>query len=250
MVETVKTDQDALETLPLVVALQHSELLAALVDPQRRMRWANEAFKVRWPRDTTLRVEHDARAVDLPDGSRLWLTPTPLPDGWLLLVASDVTSLRPNETVTGGFTAPMPLPHDPILDLAESALRDARRKRRFLTIGLIELEGPASPEQLHRFAAHCQHRLRPGDRLGSLGGTRFLLLLPGAAQHAASIVMQRLRQPTSLLPGTPANERHFRFSAGLGSLEEADTWPTLLQRAERALTAAKAGGGNCTVPRA
>ncbi len=105
---------------------------------------------------------------------------------------------------------------------------------------------------IRSIAASLRTALRPTDALGRYGGDEFLVLLPGRDGAAARIIAERLREAVeesqvywqgALLPMT--------VSIGLATRREEDQAPvTLLERADKALYAAKHAGRNrvCVAP--
>ncbi|MEO6155494.1 MAG: diguanylate cyclase, partial [Thermomonas sp.] len=94
--------------------------------------------------------------------------------------------------------------------------------------------------------------LRPTDVLGRYGGDEFLVLLPGRDAAAARIIAERLRK------GVDASQVHWQgevlpltVSIGMAARRDTDREPgTLLERADKALYAAKQEGRNrvCVAP--
>lgn len=121
--------------------LDHSPMAIGLFDPEERLRYSNQSFRDayavergehptwealmrRWHRlrrgllietddiDAWLaRVRCSYRQVpqrtfesDLADGRWMWVTETLRPDGWLVLVTTDVTALKTNESKTNNHS--------------------------------------------------------------------------------------------------------------------------------------------------
>jgi two-component system cell cycle response regulator len=81
-------------------------------------------------------------------------------------------------------------------------------------------------------------RLRAEDQLGRLGGEEFLALLPEVDGSGAAAATERLRASVAPLP----------VSVSVGwAAWQGDSAEELLQRADDALYAAKAGGRDCVV---
>jgi diguanylate cyclase (GGDEF)-like protein len=87
--------------------------------------------------------------------------------------------------------------------------------------------------------------LRTTDALGRWGGEEFLLVLPDCSLSGALDVAQRVRSSLAEHPiqTTGGTEVSFTVSIGLAAIAPTDTnLQALLQRADRALYAAKAQG--------
>ena len=90
--------------------------------------------------------------------------------------------------------------------------------------------------------------VRDQDLVGRYGGEEFLLLLPGADQHAASEVAERCRKAVSeKIVHSPSGDFRLTVSIGVVShiiTDDADT-DELIQLADNALYQAKGAGRNC-----
>ena len=83
--------------------------------------------------------------------------------------------------------------------------------------------------------------MRLSDRLGRWGGEEFLVMAAATPLNAASELADRIRRATS---DTACAGRRITLSLGVAQCRLEDTLDTLIQRADRALYAAKAGGRN------
>ena len=101
---------------------------------------------------------------------------------------------------------------------------------------------------LRRFAEVAAATLRASDVLARWGGEEFLLLLPATDEASALLCVERIRARLAevsfdaVRPGL-----RITFSAGLSVLGPGETAQTLVERADRAMYAAKRAGRNCTV---
>jgi GGDEF domain-containing protein len=226
----------------LMAALRESDLTVALFDAQDQLRWCNAsdasaAQALPRRRDAAER----AHRLETPDGRTLWISETPLADGGLLLVASDVSRLtRPSNTPDGEASS------RDVLALAGAALDDMLVRRQPLSIAVVEIDDASrlgageAPLRLRHFVRHCRHHLRPGDTLGHLRGSQFMLLLPGAGPLAAMAIVERLqRRLGEPLPGDSAAVLHYGFSAGVAAAKAGEPLDTLMQRTRRALDSAR-----------
>ena len=99
---------------------------------------------------------------------------------------------------------------------------------------------------LQQLAQLLRHRLRSADLLARIGGEEFVAVLVGIAPPQAAEICERLRLAVgehdwaALAPGLAV-----RISVGIaGGAPQQASNDTLLQRADRALDAAKRGGRN------
>jgi diguanylate cyclase (GGDEF)-like protein len=103
-------------------------------------------------------------------------------------------------------------------------------------------------EALRAFATQAQTVLRNTDVIGRWGGEEFLLLLPESPPGEPTVGIERLRaRLAGLVPCPSAPELRIRFSAGFTRYVEGEPIGQAIERADRALYDAKAGGRNRTV---
>lgn len=133
------------------------------------------------------------------------------------------------------------------------ALQRQRRTGAPLALAMIDLDHFKSINDRHghavgdavlqAFARAAEPVLRGTDLLVRWGGEEFMLLLEGADARAAAVALQRLRDAVQACSVPAAGLRvAFRFSAGLAQAQPGEGAETLLQRADRALYAAKQQG--------
>jgi diguanylate cyclase (GGDEF)-like protein len=97
-------------------------------------------------------------------------------------------------------------------------------------------------------AARWQAALRDQDVLGRIGGEEFCIVLPETGETHAALIAERLRALTGDAP-MPGGRCLVTVSVGWTVIEPADkSWSEVLERADRALYAAKAAGRNCISP--
>jgi diguanylate cyclase (GGDEF)-like protein len=103
---------------------------------------------------------------------------------------------------------------------------------------------------LKYFGAKLLSILRGEDRAFRYGGEEFLLLLPGADSDGARRVSERLREALVRDPhtSTDGSLRTITFSAGVATLSAKTdfSFQGVIERADKALYAAKRGGRDCT----
>lgn len=100
---------------------------------------------------------------------------------------------------------------------------------------------------LRRVARLLDQNRRVTDMAGRFGGEEFALILPGTVEHAAGVIVDRLREMIRELSFTGQHGEAFRvtFSAGVAEMLPADQGTvTLIQRADERLYRAKQQGRN------
>jgi len=131
----------------------------------------------------------------------------------------------------------------------------ARRPGQPTALVVFDLDGfkrindsyghPAGDVVLRQLVEVCRRQLRDSDQLGRLVGAEFAILLPRTNPDEAALVAERIR--AALEAAAVKSERaliKLTASFGVTALRPEDTPVTLLQRADEALAAAKAGGRN------
>jgi len=202
--------------------------------------------------------------TDLHDGRWLWMTETVEADGWMLCIASDVTSLRPDEravrqdrdfAIKASFT-------DELTGIAnrrfvsgriEEMMEVSEPGRPAGCVALIDLDhfkvindrfGHATGDAILKdFARRIQTQVRRTDCFGRFGGEEFILVLPHTGLEQGVLILERMAaliRTTHPLPDRP--DLTYTFSAGLTSAEAGDSPTTLFGRADTALYAAKLAG--------
>jgi diguanylate cyclase (GGDEF)-like protein len=141
--------------------------------------------------------------------------------------------------------------------LQEHATRHARGGPRFY-VCIIDLDhfknindsyGHAAGDAVLRaFAAQAQVVLRSTDMIGRWGGEEFLLLLPETPPGDPALGVARLRESLAAMPASPSlPDVRVRFSAGFARHEDGEPIDQAIERADRALYAAKSAGRNRSV---
>jgi len=206
--------------------------------------------------------------TDLVDGRWFWIDHTVLPNGWVLSVGADITTLKNNEkslrqaheaalkaSQTDQLTGLPNRRH--ILGLLNEALAAKEDTGSGLCIAVIDLDHfkaindehghEAGDAVLEHFARSCRARVRAQDHLGRIGGEEFLLLLPEVQLDHAVRIIDRIRDgfPAAVLEHSGL-ELPSTFSAGVTEALPDDDRSSILRRADRALYAAKEEGRNRT----
>lgn len=203
---------------------------------------------------------------DLTDGRWISVSETLRPDGWVLVVAADVTPLKANEAtlrqardkaVVASLTDPLTNLYNRrfIFNRLRDLLASSRGMRVPLTVAVIDLDHfklindshghSVGDEVLKHFAQMTRKHLRPIDLVGRIGGEEFLVLLPNAEAAGAAQALARLRKILLATPSVAAlPQLRLAFSAGLTTADAADGADQIYHRADRALYSAKAAGRN------
>lgn len=141
--------------------------------------------------------------------------------------------------------------------LQEHATRHARGGPRFY-VCIIDLDhfknindtfGHAAGDAVLRaFGNQAQQVLRNTDMIGRWGGEEFLLLLPETPPGEPTLGVARLRDTLAVMPASPTlPDLRVRFSAGFARYEDGEPIDQAIERADRALYAAKTAGRNRSV---
>lgn len=230
-----------------------------------------------WARSTGQDAEMLERAIrelDMPEpfsfehaqdilGELRWclLTHTPLPGGGFVRTFTDITERKRLEqelervsridALTGVMTRRA---------FEQRLIEEIERARRFdhpLPLLMADLDHfkrvndtwghHIGDVALCGFVSVCQQECRIHDLMGRLGGEEFALLLPETEIDAAVVVAERLREAVARHPIKLGIQQRFHITAsiGLAQLRASEGVSELIQRADRALYAAKAAGRNC-----
>lgn len=217
------------------------------------------------------RIPVRAFESDLVDGRWLWVVETVLPDGWLFLIATDITALKRNEdalrlardsavleantdALTGLFNRRF------MLNRLDNDIEQVKRGGESVSISVVDLDhfkrindtyGHLIGDQvLQHFATQAKCHLRPVDMIGRIGGEEFLIIFPATRLAGASRAMSRLRRifrKFHPIPEIP--DLRYTFSAGVTEVCAEDTQVSLLERVDSALYSAKQSGRNRHVSR-
>ncbi len=221
-----------------------------------------------------VRTSHRQRAdrsfeSDLVDGRWMRVTESLSPDGWLLVVMTDVTPLKNDEatlrrshdraiiaSLTDDLTQLPNRRH--IFGRLDDLLATTGKMRIPMCVAIIDIDHfkrindthghGTGDEVLRHFARHLRAELRPLDEVGRIGGEEFLLLLPNASIDSAGHVLGRLQSQLNGAAAKPAEDRiavatiPYAFSAGVTLALDGDTPSSVFQRADRSLYVAKGRG--------
>lgn len=288
--------------LQLAQLMEHAGNLIAVFDPADRLRFANRAFRAAWfieddeePlwSDLMRRNDHARRGTvvetpnfetwlhstqarrgksgfrafetDLHDGRWLWMAETVQTDGWMLCVASDISSIRPDERA-------LRQDRDIAIRASQTDELTGLPSRRYVMGKLGELVCSAGDSGqdvgclavldidnfkyindrfghgigdavLRDFGVTLQRHVRKTDILGRVGGEEFLLILPNTTMEDAEAIVQRML--VAVRHSRPVPEQasfRYTFSAGLAWVARGDDPGAVYRRADLALYAAKMRG--------
>jgi diguanylate cyclase (GGDEF)-like protein len=105
---------------------------------------------------------------------------------------------------------------------------------------------PAGDKVLAAVAGHVMRNMRPYDKLFRYGGEEFVICLPGMGADAAFDAVERLRKGIeSSSIAYDGKEISVTSSFGIVVLEPESTVEQSVDRADKALLAAKSAGRNC-----
>ena len=148
------------------------------------------------------------------------------------------------------------LNHPTIKERLALAVNTARTSNTTLAVAMIDIDNfkkvndtyghPAGDQVIRSLAWLLKQRLRKTDLVGRYGGEEFLVVLPGADNHRAVEVLDRIRRDFSLIKH-PFKDTTFdvTFSAGVSHFPATSCPQALIKEADEALYEAKHSGRNC-----
>ena len=288
--------------LSMVQLMEETDVFVGVFDETDRLRFANRAFRAAWsvaPQEMPLWSDMMSRnyltgrgtiissgdfetwlrstlgrrgktgfrafETDLHDGRWLWMTETTLENGWMLCVASDVTTVRVEERA-------LRRDRDNAIKVAQTDELTGISSRRFVMARLRALTAAAGEAWsdvgyvavldidnfkyindrfghatgdavLKDFAVTLQRLVRRTDILGRVGGEEFILILPHTSlAEAEAIIDQMLAAVRRSRPLPQEVSFRYTFSAGLAGARQGDDPDEVYRRADLALYAAKMRG--------
>lgn len=281
---------------------EEAAVLVAAYDPGDRLRFANAAFREAFGLDAdetplwaeVMRRNHAAgrgtvirnpdfdawlvstlsrrgktgfRAyeTDLVDGRWLWMEESVGANGWMLCVASDITSLRADDrsirqdrdlamraAFTDELTGISNRRH--VLEQMRAMIGgDATIDGLVGCIAILDLDHfkevndryghHIGDDLLRDCARRIQAELRRSDGFGRIGGEEFVLVLPGTEIGDAEAIVERMLEIVRNARPVPGNAAiRYTFSAGLAEVYADDHPEDAIRRADQALYTAKLGG--------
>lgn len=296
------SDGDA--ALEMLKLMEEASVFVAVYDAEDRLRYGNRAFREAWfvrrdenptwaemmrrnyhARQGTVvetddieawlhstgarrgKINRRAFETDLHDGRWLWMTETMQDNGWMMSVATDITSIRSSQRS-------LRKDRDKALRASQTDELTGLPNRRY-AMGVLEellLERPADSAKIcslaildidhfkqindtfgHKigdvvlkdFAARLGPCLRKTDTVGRIGGEEFILILPRTPLEGATLIVNRMIE--TIRKARPVDDYpmlHYTFSAGIAHAQPGESADALFQRADRALYAAKMAGRN------
>lgn len=202
--------------------------------------------------------------VDLTDGSWWFVNDRKLDNGWMLVVATEISTIKQEElALRSAHETALKASHTDFLtglpnrrsgiEQARIALEEFRSNRLPLTVAVVDIDHFKSINDryghdvgdavLVHFAETLRSRLGPRDQISRLGGEEFLVVMPETSPSRGQARLQRLlRSLRAADPGQGKPSVPFSFSAGLTSAEHSEDLQSLLARADTALYSAKEHG--------
>jgi diguanylate cyclase len=161
----------------------------------------------------------------------------------------DAEQLVASDALTGALSRRAVLP------LIERSLKRAARTGVPACVAMIDLDwfksindrfGHLAGDQvLRRVVDLIRERSRESDVIARFGGEEFVLLLPGASEHTAARLVDRIRGGIAAADWSDIGpELKVSVSCGIANLGPTDTIDGVLARADKALYEAKRGGRN------
>lgn len=210
-------------------------------------------------------VPERAFEIDMRDGRWFWVSETTFADGWLMLTAIDITSLKANErTLTKARDDALVWAETDVLTglgnrrhamgRLVQAIEQARMSGTSLNLALIDIDHfkmindghghDIGDRVLEHFARLGNEAIRKGDLLARVGGEEFLLLLPDTPIRNAHAVIERMRAQVEQSWPVGLAVLRYTMSAGLVQLLPGEGAQKFYRRADQALYRAKETGRN------
>ena len=202
--------------------------------------------------------------VDLRDGSWWWVNDRRMSNGWTLVVATDISSIKYEEfrlrdahasalkASETDFLTGLPNRRSGVAQ-AEAELNEFRANRLPLTIAVLDIDRfkrindtyghEAGDMVLVRFAQAVRSGVNSRDHVSRLGGEEFLVTMPDTTAPRAALRIQRLLHKLGPIECGPEHQPvQISFSAGLATAHHSEELSSLMARADSALYSAKNQG--------
>ncbi|MBY5591672.1 GGDEF domain-containing protein [Rhizobium leguminosarum] len=279
---------------------ERTETLIAVYDSHDRLQYANSAFRSvyfiepdetpPWPdlmrrnfelaRGTVIRtsnfdewlrstqsrrgkIGYRAFETDLHDGRWFWMTEAVQKNGWMLCIASDITSLRAHgrivrqdrdQAIKASYT-------DELTGVANRRFVMARVDDMLAAaehgsngcLAVFDIDNFKRINDRHGhhagdlvlcdFAHRIHQSVRRNDCFGRVGGEEFVLVMPATGPEDAIAMVERMLTVIRFsrpLPESP--DFSYTCSAGIAACAPSDSASDLYRRADQALYAAKLSG--------
>ncbi|TBB63377.1 GGDEF domain-containing protein [Rhizobium ruizarguesonis] len=219
-----------------------------------------------WLRSTQSRrgkIGYRAFETDLHDGRWFWMTEAVQTNGWMLCIASEITSLRArgrivrqdrDQAIKASYTDELTGVANRrfVMARADDMLAAAQHgSNGCLVVFDIDnfkhindrLGHQAGDVVLRDFAHRIHQNVRRNDCFGRVGGEEFVLVMPSTGPEDAIAMVEcmltviRFSRP---LPESP--DFSYTCSAGIAACAPSDSASDLYRRADQALYAAKLSG--------
>ena len=138
------------------------------------------------------------------------------------------------------------------LSVCDQFVRDAQDTNEELTVIMLDIDHFKAVNDTHghamgdlvlkRVTALVAANARDSDVYGRIGGEEFAVLVTGSGMDVARVVAERLR--SAIEADQSSDTPRVTASLGVAEWEEGDTTNSLMERADRALYAAKTAGRN------
>ncbi|WP_454851986.1 GGDEF domain-containing protein [Rhizobium binxianense] len=219
-----------------------------------------------WLRSTQSRrgkIGYRAFETDLMDGRWLWMTEAVQKNGWMLCIASDITTLRADERSVRQD-------RDQAIKASQTDELTGVVNRRFVMarvedmliaakdgsdgcLAVFDIDNfkyindrfghHAGDLVLRDFAHRIHQHVRRSDCFGRIGGEEFVLVMPRTIlTDALAIIERMLTMIRFSRPLTESPDFRYTCSAGIAACLVTDSASDLYRRADQALYTAKLSG--------
>lgn len=203
--------------------------------------------------------------TDLHDGRWLWMTETVDEDGWMLCIATDITTIRADErelrqdrdfalrAAQVDELTSVPNRRYTMGRLTEFISNCAENPHMWGCVAIIDIDyfkaindrygHQRGDDVLLDFARQMQEFVRRSDCFGRIGGEEFMLILPDTTISEGNKILDRLLERVrSARPLDNIPEFFYTCSVGLAEYRDGDSVSDLYARADQALYLAKRDG--------
>ncbi|MEQ1954060.1 GGDEF domain-containing protein [Mesorhizobium sp. CN2-181] len=212
-------------------------------------------------------------SVDMVDGSWWWVNDCRLDNGWMLVMATEITTLKNEESrLRDAHAVALQAAETDVLTglpnrrsgmaTADAALNEFRVSRLPLCFAVLDIDHfkfindtyghVIGDEVLLHFAKSLVGSMGSRAKVSRLGGEEFLVVMPETSLSLAEQFLDLFMRTLRPYEGTPSHPPvKFTFSAGVAAANHGDDLRSLFSRADLALYAAKKNGrGQIKVDRA
>jgi diguanylate cyclase len=200
-------------------------------------------------RDTRLAQETAARSREELEGLRDQVDKANREIGRLQKELDETSELVRHDPLTGTLN------RKGLDEALEREIARARRRGSALCLGLLDIDNfknlndtyghKAGDEALVHLAGVVRDSLRPQDSVGRLGGEEFIIILPDTETEGGVAVLARLQRELTRRFFLANNQKVLiTFSAGVAELGQGEDHLSAVDRADKAMYAAKRAGKN------